>query len=59
VIDTSYLTGIAFSPGDLKFIDLNDDKRINKGANTLGDMGDMTIIGNAYTSISVFFKRIN
>jgi len=47
VIDTSYLTGIAFSPGDLKFIDLNDDKRINKGANTLGDMGDMTIIGNA------------
>ena len=47
MIDTSYLTGIAFSPGDLKFIDLNDDKRINKGANTLGDMGDMTIIGNA------------
>ncbi|MDD2283944.1 MAG: TonB-dependent receptor [Paludibacter sp.] len=47
LLNTSYLTGRNFEPGDLKFIDLNDDNAINRGTNTLNDMGDMTIIGNS------------
>lgn len=34
------------APGDVKYKDLNGDKKINKGANTLDDHGDYTIIGN-------------
>ncbi|WP_207514754.1 SusC/RagA family TonB-linked outer membrane protein [Longitalea luteola] len=33
--------------GDLKFQDLNGDSIINNGNNTLGDPGDMRIIGNS------------
>jgi TonB-linked SusC/RagA family outer membrane protein len=33
-------------PGDIKFADLNDDKLINTGANTVDDPGDQKIIGN-------------
>lgn len=33
-------------PGDLKFKDLNDDKRINYGDRTLSKHGDWDIIGN-------------
>jgi len=32
--------------GDIKFIDLNDDKKITPGKNTLDDPGDRKIIGN-------------
>ena len=32
--------------GDVKFKDLNDDKKITNGSNTLADHGDLTIIGN-------------
>lgn len=32
--------------GDVKYRDLNGDKKINNGLNTLDDMGDMTVIGN-------------
>lgn len=46
-INSSYLTGQKFEPGDLKFTDLNKDDAINKGRNVLNDMGDMTIIGNS------------
>jgi TonB-linked SusC/RagA family outer membrane protein len=35
-----------FYVGDLKFKDLNGDKKINFGKNTLGDHGDLTPIGN-------------
>jgi TonB-linked SusC/RagA family outer membrane protein len=35
-----------FSPGDLKFKDLNGDGIINYGTNTLSNLGDRTIIGN-------------
>ena len=45
-IDASYLTARKFEPGDLKFVDINDDKKINRGTNVLNDMGDMSIIGN-------------
>ena len=45
-VNATYLTARKFEPGDLKFTDLNNDNKINRGANTLNDMGDMTIIGN-------------
>lgn len=45
--NTSYITGREFTPGDLKFIDINGDKKINRGSNELDDMGDMEIIGSA------------
>ncbi|TLU99485.1 TonB-dependent receptor [Dyadobacter luticola] len=32
--------------GDLKFIDTNNDGKIDQGANTVADHGDMKIIGN-------------
>ncbi|TYR34199.1 TonB-dependent receptor [Sphingobacterium phlebotomi] len=34
-------------PGDMKFLDLNEDGEINQGANTVGDPGDQRIIGNS------------
>ena len=33
--------------GDIKYVDVNDDKVINTGANTLDDPGDRKIIGNS------------
>lgn len=44
--DLSFISGEAWAPGDVKYKDLNGDKKINNGTNKLGDMGDMTIIGN-------------
>lgn len=44
--DTSYLTGQAWTPGDIKYKDLNGDNKINNGSDVLGDTGDLTIIGN-------------
>ena len=50
--DLSYLSGQLWKPGDVKYMDLNGDKKINIGANRLGeegetpDMGDLTVIGN-------------
>ncbi len=44
--DLSFLSGVAWEPGDVKYLDLNGDKKIDKGTNTVGDMGDMTVIGN-------------
>jgi TonB-linked SusC/RagA family outer membrane protein len=44
--DLSYLTGQKWTPGDVKYLDLNGDNKINNGTNTLGDMGDQEIIGN-------------
>lgn len=46
-INASYLTARKFEPGDLKFTDLNQDGKINRGTNVLNDMGDMSIIGNS------------
>lgn len=45
--DTSYLTGREWKPGDVKYLDLNGDKKIDRGGNRAGDMGDMEIIGNS------------
>ena len=35
-----------YSPGDVKFKDLNGDGVINYGTNTIGNPGDRTVIGN-------------
>ncbi len=42
----SFISGRPWTPGDVKYIDLDGNKEINNGSNKLGDMGDMTIIGN-------------
>ena len=44
--DLSFISGKPWTPGDVKYRDLNGDKKINNGLNTLDDMGDMTVIGN-------------
>ncbi len=44
--DLSFLSGALWTPGDVKYRDLNGDGAVNRGSNTLGDMGDMTVIGN-------------
>lgn len=44
--DLSYLSGHKWVPGDVKYLDLDGDKKINNGTNTLNDMGDMTVVGN-------------
>jgi hypothetical protein len=35
-----------FGPGDVKYVDVNGDGRINNGTNTADDPGDLTVIGN-------------
>ena len=45
-LDHSFISATNWTPGDVKYIDLNGDGKINKGSNTLDDMGDFTIIGN-------------
>lgn len=44
--DLSYISGKPWTPGDVKYRDLNGDGAINNGTNTLDNMGDMTVIGN-------------
>ena len=44
--DLSFISGKPWTPGDVKYRDLNNDNKINNGTNTLDDMGDMTVIGN-------------
>ena len=36
-----------WSAGDVKYVDLNGDGKVNQGALTLGDTGDYQIIGNS------------
>jgi TonB-linked SusC/RagA family outer membrane protein len=36
-----------YGPGDVKFKDLNGDGEISNGTNTLGDHGDLEVIGNS------------
>src|SRR3546814_9019489 len=39
--------GKLLQAGDMKFVDLNGDKIINKGDYTLDDHGDLKVIGNS------------
>lgn len=43
----SYIGTRPIAPGDLKFKDLNNDGKIDKGAWTIDDHGDYKIIGNS------------
>mgnify|MGYP002072362416 CR=1 FL=1 len=47
VQEVEYLRGGHPLAGDIKFADLNGDKEISKGNNTLADHGDLSIIGNS------------
>jgi TonB-linked SusC/RagA family outer membrane protein len=38
--------GSGWGPGDVHYMDINGDKKIDKGKSTLSDMGDQTVIGN-------------
>jgi TonB-linked SusC/RagA family outer membrane protein len=44
--DQTYI-GTKWTPGDVHYADLNDDKKVNKGTNTLSDPGDQSVIGNS------------
>lgn len=46
-IDNSRLAGYKWLAGDVKYRDLNDDKKINDGKRTLADHGDLSVIGNS------------
>lgn len=45
-LNHSFLSPANWVPGDVNYLDLNGDGKINNGTNVLGDMGDKTIIGN-------------
>lgn len=42
--------------GDVKFKDLNNDGKINRGSNTLGDTGDREVIGNELPRYNYSFR---
>ena len=45
-LDQSFLSARDWIPGDVMYLDNNNDGKINNGTNRLGDMGDISIIGN-------------
>jgi TonB-linked SusC/RagA family outer membrane protein len=45
-LNRSFISPLAWIPGDVKYLDLNNDGKVNNGSNRLGDMGDQAIIGN-------------
>ena len=45
-LNLSYLSSQPWMPGDVKYLDLNGDNKIDNGTNVLGDMGDREIIGS-------------
>lgn len=45
-MNLTYLNGGIWTPGDVKYVDINGDGKIDKGNNKLGDMGDFSVIGN-------------
>ncbi|CAH8282389.1 TonB-linked SusC/RagA family outer membrane protein [Mariniflexile fucanivorans] len=46
MVDQSFVNGFAYTAGDLKYVDQNGDGVIDNGSNTLGDSGDLKVIGN-------------
>lgn len=44
--DNHFFTTQKWTPGDVAFVDTNNDGYVNNGKNTLADMGDMSIVGN-------------
>lgn len=53
-IDLSYMSGNLdrWRGGDVRYVDLNKDNKIDIGANSVKDPGDRKIIGNALPSLS-------
>jgi TonB-linked SusC/RagA family outer membrane protein len=45
-VDQSFLWTGKWNPGDLKYLDLNKDGKVNSGANTVSNPGDQVIVGN-------------
>lgn len=45
-VDQSFLWSGKWNPGDLKYMDLDKNNKINNGKNTADDHGDMVIVGN-------------
>lgn len=58
-VDLSYInnriTG-GWQGGDLKFVDLNDNKKLDIGSNSVDDPGDRKILGNSLPSLSYGFN---
>ncbi len=46
-VDLSYITGLAWNTGDLKYLDTNGDGAVNNGSYTVDDHGDLSVIGNS------------
>lgn len=46
-VDLSYF-GTGWQPGDVKYLDLNGDGKVNVGENTVSNPGDRIIIGNSH-----------
>lgn len=44
-------------PGQVKFADLNEDGKIDQGAKTLSDHGDLTVIGNTSGPLPLRHQR--
>ncbi len=54
-LDQSNINGRKRQAGDLWMVDLNNDNKITRGAQTLSDHGDMSIIGNSTPRYSFGF----
>ena len=52
-IDQTYIWGGAWYPGDLKYVDQDNDGKISIGDNTLQSHGDKVILGNSTPRYSV------
>jgi hypothetical protein len=53
--DLSYF-GTGWSPGDVKYLDLNGDGSVNIGENTLSNPGDRVVIGNSRPHYNYSFR---
>ena len=55
-LNHSFLSAVNWVPGDVKYLDLNGDGKINNGSNVLGNTGDVSIIGNSATRYAYSFN---
>lgn len=53
--DQSYLSAEPWRAGDVKYKDINKDGKIDIGSNTVGDPGDLSVIGNSTPRYSYSF----
>ncbi|MBB2149257.1 SusC/RagA family TonB-linked outer membrane protein [Pedobacter sp. LMG 31462] len=55
-LNHSFLSAVNWVPGDVNYLDLNGDGKLNNGNNKVGDSGDMTIIGNSAARYAYSFN---